>query len=187
MYAMPQKFIDMGMPSFWMSYVQVEDVLKTVDTARELGGIIELVDRLPSGNIALIRDSLGAGFTVYDGTEFNGRTSDLPGRLVWNELFVSDATRVMEFYASLFQWRYQDLGNDRHLILTSEGEIVSAIQQISNDIKGKHEYWAVYFGVKDLSETKQKVAANGGKLIFESGTEVLFADPDGAMFQVTQI
>ena len=75
LYQTPVKFQQMKMPSFWMSYIQVESVSETVEKARELGGIIELVDLENSiGGVALIRDVLGAGFTVYEGEMLNSRT-----------------------------------------------------------------------------------------------------------------
>lgn len=188
LYLMPQKFIDINMPSFWMSYIQVEDVLATVDKAQSLGGIIELLDtEMSIGNIALIRDPSGAGFTVYDGSQLKGRTEDTPGTMVWNELFVSDSGLVTDFYAGIFDWHYEQDTHDRVWITTSEGVHIAAIQQVSNDIKGKHEYWAVYFGTKNLSETTRKVIGNGGKVIYETSEEALFTDPHGAMFQAAQL
>ena len=77
LYQMPQKFIDMGMPSFWMSYIAVDDVEAAVKTAGEMGGKVELgpAPFVGGGEYALIRDPLGAGFTVYNGTALEGAPS----------------------------------------------------------------------------------------------------------------
>ena len=104
LYLMPEKLIKMKMPSFWMSYIQVENVLKTIESAKALGGIIELVEiGKTMGDIALIRDLSGAGFMVYDGHDLNSRTKQIPGTMVWNELFVSDFKPGEGFLPGNFQ------------------------------------------------------------------------------------
>lgn len=40
LYQTPPKFQEINMPSFWMSYIQVESVAETVAKAKELGGFI---------------------------------------------------------------------------------------------------------------------------------------------------
>ena len=42
LYPMPEQFVTMGMPSFWMSYIQVEDIEQVVDKAKAHGAIIEI-------------------------------------------------------------------------------------------------------------------------------------------------
>jgi len=72
LYTMPEKFQGMGMPSFWMSYVHVDDLEK----------IVRLAD-------ALIRDPAGAGFTCYEGEDPGDREEGEPLRdcLLWLWLF----------------------------------------------------------------------------------------------------
>ena len=187
LYATPEKFRKMNMPSFWMSYIRVENLEFTIQKAKELGGIIELVQlEQQIGKIALIRDPSGAGFTIYEGSFLNARTENTVGTMVWNELFVSNASLVIDFYKGIFNWQIEKSEDKRHLIYNKSGENISAIQQISNDIKGTHEYWAVYFAVSDLEETKQKVINNNGKIIYEDDNSILLADPFDAMFQVIE-
>ena len=103
LYETPQKFKDMMMPSFWMSYIQVANIDDIVENAKILGGIIELVDKdLPIGKVALIRDPLGAGFTAYEGSLLNSRVENETNSLIWNELFISDFSKVKTFYEELF-------------------------------------------------------------------------------------
>ena len=42
LYETPEKFKQMRMPHFWMTYIQVSNIEATVEEARGLGGIIEL-------------------------------------------------------------------------------------------------------------------------------------------------
>ncbi|MEM7380243.1 MAG: VOC family protein, partial [Bacteroidota bacterium] len=188
LYESPKKFRDMGMPSFWMSYIRVDDLEKTVEKARQLGGIIELVDdNLPIGKIALIRDPLGAGFTVYQGNLLNSRFNNEENTLVWNELFISDISRIRPFYEGIFDWKFQETENRRFLIKNSSNETVGAIQEVANKIKGDKEYWSVFFGVKNIEDIKSKVKANGGKLVYEDGTTTILEDPFGAFFHIVPI
>lgn len=188
LYETPEKFRQMNMPSFWMSYIQVENLEQTVQKAKESGGIIELVDTEQQiGKIALIRDPSGAGFTIYEGNQLNARTQNTIGTMVWNELFVSDTSLVFDFYKYIFDWQIVESDYERYLIYNSNQENISAIQQISNEIKGKHEYWAVYFAVSNLKEAKQKVIANNGNIIFDDGNSVLLSDPFDAMFQIVEV
>ena len=41
-FEMPQKFRTIGLPSFWMSYIAVDDIDAAVDEARRLGGKVEV-------------------------------------------------------------------------------------------------------------------------------------------------
>lgn len=188
LYETPPKFQEMNMPSFWMSYIQVNSVEETVDLARALGGIVELVDLEASiGKIALIRDPLGAGFTVYEGDRLNVRTQNRPNTLVWNELFISNLSKVKDFYEGIFQWKIDvDNSSLRHLIYDRAGEEVAAISEVPNDVKGKYEYWGVYFGVNNIQETKQGVLNNGGSLVYEDSYSTVLADSFGAFFHLVE-
>ncbi len=186
LYETPQKFQEMNMPSFWMSYIQVNSVEETVDLARALGGIVELVDLEASiGKIALIRDPLGAGFTVYEGDRLNVRTKDTLNTLVWNELFISDLSKVKDFYEGIFQWTI-DVNNAtyQHFIYDTSGDQVGAISEVSDIIRGKYQYWGVYFAVNDIQEAKQKALDNGGSVVYEDENMTIIADSYGAFFHL---
>jgi len=188
LYETPKKFQEMKMPSFWMSYIQINNVEATVEIAREFGGIIELVDLEASiGKIALIRDPAGAGFTVYEGDMLNVRTQDTPNTLIWNELFVSDVSKVKAFYEAIFNWTIVPSETNRYSILDTEGNEIAVINEVSNFIKGKYEYWAVFFGAKDVAKTKAKVLQNGGSLVYEDSYSTVLADSFGAFFHVMDV
>ncbi len=188
LYETPQKFKDLNMPSFWMSYIQVAKIDDTIKKAKALGGIVELVDKNQSiCKIALIRDPLGAGFTIYEGSLLNSRYENEQHTLVWNELFISDFSKIKSFYEGIFNWTFQKTKNNRYLIHNTRHNTIGAIQELSDDIKGKKEYWSVFFGVKNPSETKAKALKNEGKLIYEDTNTTVLADPLGAFFHIVPI
>ena len=188
MYETPQKFKEMNMPSFWMTYILVESVTSTVAKAQSLGGIIELVDTENSiGPIALIRDPLGAGFTIYEGTILKHRYQNRKNALVWNELFVSDLESIKPFYEGIFNWKLSEISSERYNIMDSQENTIGNVNVVSNALKGKYEYWGVFFAVEDVAITRQKALQNGGSLIYEDENLTALADPFGAFFHLVPL
>ncbi len=188
LYEMPEKFKSMNMPSFWMSYIQVTNIDETIDKSKKLGGIIELIDKEQAiGKIALIRDPLGAGFTIYEGDLLNARRNAQVNTLIWNELFISDFLKVKEFYEGIFNWNFEEDENDRFFIKNGKGLIIGAIQELDAKIKGDKEYWSTFFGVRSIDIVKDKVIKNGGELIYEDVSTTVLSDPFGAFFHVSQV
>ena len=189
LYQTPIKFQEMNMPSFWMSYIQVDDVFETVEKATSLGAIIELIQEDTSfGSVALIRDPLGAGFTVYDGNQLNARTNSEENTLIFNELHVSDANKVIQFYQEIFNWEIIQQSKDCWEVREpSSGERIANIFEIENTIKSKYEYWVCTFGVKDVKEVIEKIKSNKGVIVSEEGNRVLCSDGSEAFFYIQQV
>ena len=188
LYQTPLKFQKIKMPSFWMSYIQVEDVLETVEKAKSLGGIIELVDIENSiGKVALIRDTLGAGFTVYQGSQLDSRTKSEENTLIFNELHISDMQKAIIFYQGLFNWNFKKANNSVEVFSDSFEEKIITIRQIDNTIKGKYEYWVCVFGVKNLQSTSNVILKNGGLIVSEEENRVLCSDGSEAFFYIQEV
>ncbi|CAM1343433.1 VOC family protein [Tenacibaculum amylolyticum] len=188
LYETPLAFQKMKMPSFWMSYIQVSDVESTVEKARELGGIIELVEIDASiGNIALIRDTLGAGFTVYDGNAFNSRTKNEENTFIFNELHISDATKAISFYKALFDWEFTEISSNSFAVYNSQNEHIATINEIPNSIKSTYEYWICVFGVKDVQKTLKTIEKHNGTMVFDEGERLLCSDGSEAFFYIQNI
>lgn len=189
LYETPDKFKQMRMPHFWMTYIQVNNADLTVKQARNLGGIIEMQETIPGyGKVALIRDPQGAGFTIYEGNALKStRTESKPNTLIWNELHVSDINQVIPFYKGIFNWEMENFSNETVGVYNHQGEHITDILEIPNSLKGKYEYWVSYFGVADLHSTKKKVLKNGGTEIIDEGNRILMTDSfSQAFFYITQ-
>ena len=86
-YETPDFFKKIKMPHFWMNYIKVENLERITALAQALNGKIELTnEEFYGGRIALIRDPMGAGFTVYEGNQFNQTTSLFHGAVVSREI-----------------------------------------------------------------------------------------------------
>ncbi|MEX0316280.1 MAG: hypothetical protein AB3N18_19015 [Allomuricauda sp.] len=177
LYETPEKFKQMRMPHFWMSYIQVNSVQQTVEKARELGGIIEVVDESTIGKIGLIRDPLGSGFTIYEGSQLSHtRTLNEPNTLIWNELHVSKADQVIPFYGGIFNWTFEDQGYGTYHIYNHKNEHIADLMEIPNDYKGKYEYWVCTFGVENLTTARDTVLKLGGTTVTEEDFRILMTD-----------
>lgn len=183
LYETPEKFKQMRMPHFWMSYIRVNSVAATVQKAKKLGGIIELESKLYANEkIALIRDPLGAGFTVYEGNQLqNIRTKNTPNTLIWNELHVSNAAKILPFYQGIFNWNIEQ-ENDCYKVLNHQNEHIASIKEIPNKYKGSYEYWACTFGVNDIQVTKKLILENGGTEIATEDHRILCTDNSNEAF-----
>ena len=186
-YQMPGKFIDMRMPAFWMSYIAVDDVAETVELANSMGAKVELgpAEFDGGGQYALIRDPLGAGFTVYQGDALDGATNEYGAR-AGHGLFVSDASKIQKFYETLFGWSFGQMSNGVQSV-SHNGEILFHCHTIPDPSqRGKEEYWAVFFAVGELSTVNERAAKAGGAVVAEAdlpeGRGIWVRDPDGGAF-----
>lgn len=196
LFTMPDKLQEIGMPSFWMSYIQVQDIQQTVRNAELHGAKIEIKPQSAAsgGTIALIRDPSGAGFTCYEGDELSTPNSaNLIGGVVWNELHISSLAKVKDFYTNVFSWHIKTTNHkNRYEIFTSSNEQkpIAGIQVSSNEIRGDKEYWGVYFLVDSLTDTIKKIEQLGGQIIAEQPLGDRYAllayDQQGAAFYILE-
>ncbi|WP_370232641.1 VOC family protein [Cognatishimia sp.] len=189
-FQMPQKFVDIGMPSFWMPYIDVDDIDACCETAKSLGGRVEIgpISWGDSGRIALIRDPLGAGFTVMqDGLPDTSAIAAHKGHAMAFALYVSDAKAVQDFYNALFGWTASALDKDTSFKLTSKtGHHVAELHEMPDEERGKEQFWSIQFATPDLIAAKTKVLTEGGEILFEDTATLLARDPDGAAFFLTE-
>ena len=188
LYLMPDVYRDMGLPSFWMSYIRVENLDEKADTAVALGAIQEVPPTAfdSRSRFALVRDPSGAGFTLYEGPDLAGRGS-APGRLLWNELQLDRLDTVAAFYEGLLGWQFtKDTDAPGRYLVESAGSPVASIQEIDPALKGRFNYWMVFFRVADLATATQEVQAAGGTISYSDRTYALCADDQGAAFAVTE-
>jgi len=190
-YPMPEKFVKIGMPSFWMSYIQVDDINQTAALAKANGGRVEVEPTADQGGlISLIRDPSGAGFTCYQGEAIGAATrQNLHGQVCWNTLHVSNLDTVQPFYENVFGWHIK-VNKQQQLfdvyLTASSNQVIANICVTDNSIKGDKEYWGVYFAVNDVQQTSQVIKQNGGETMQAEtlgNTETMLAiDPSRAAF-----
>lgn len=187
---MPPFFQKIKMPSFWMSYLAVDDIEAVVARAKTIEGSIIDVEPTPFGDgmMALIRDPLGAGFTCYDGPSINAKTDgSIYGRMVWNELITSSIPAVSEFYQKVLGLSLipdDSFSGKRVKVLNPEGEEIAGIQEVDEALRSKKVYWVPFFSVDSFAEFNSRVEAAGGQPISGGsfGGSALYYDNQEAGF-----
>ena len=141
LFEMPEKFQRINMPSFWMSYIDVENADKTVETARRLGAIIEVepVESDFGNRIALIRDPAGAGFTCQENRSGSSTLQTFGGGRCWHTLHVSDLGSVEGFYSELFDWEFRPTNDSWLFEIFQESELIGGLEVTPNELKGEKE------------------------------------------------
>ena len=194
LYAMPEKFQRIGMPSFWMSYIHVENIHQTVIAAEKHGAKVEVQPQpAPGGGlIALIRDPAGASFTCYEGKALGEKDkAGTEARMAWNELHVSNLSKVEPFHSNVFDWVITPSKEaDRYDIRDSLSTNIASIRVTDNELKGDKEYWGVYFSVANLQTAIEKINLTGGEVVAEQRladrASALAYDSQGAAFYLIE-
>lgn len=84
------------------------------------------------------------------------------------ELYVSDASKVIG-------WSFTPTtgyDGERYDIRNASGKTIAALEIIPNEVKGKVEYWAVYFTVNDLNTALETIQQHGGRIAHQTSTPV---------------
>lgn len=187
-YLLPEKFQKKQFPSFWMPYIAVSNVEETIEKAKKHRGAIVEVEATAfkeGGKIALIRDPLGAGFTVIEGADtehyFNSTQSVVPS---FNELHVSDLERAKVFYEDVFNWEIVIKKTAQQADITlKNGEVVGTIYQFSDADRSGYEYWMQVFNANDLEAASKRILEAGGRKITElEEGRTMFQDSQNATF-----
>jgi predicted enzyme related to lactoylglutathione lyase len=181
-------------PPFWTTYVTVDDVDATTEAVTGAGGqvIMEPLDVLDAGRMAVFADPAGAAFSVWQAMAHVGAgIVNEPGTLSWNELMTTDVEGAKAFYQAVFGWS----------AVTHEGEMPYTEFKVNDrSIAGMMAkppmvpdevppHWSVYFAVEDTDATVAKVAELGGQLVMpardiDPGRFAVVSDPAGATFNV---
>ncbi len=110
----------------------------------------------------------------------------------WVDLSTSDPKAAREYYATLFGWKIEELGE--------EAGFYSLARIGDKDVAGigpkqspeGPSAWMVYIGTADAEDTAKKVEAAGGTVIaapfdvMDQGRMAVFQDPSGAFISVWQ-
>jgi predicted enzyme related to lactoylglutathione lyase len=161
----------------------VNSTAQAVAQAKALNGIIEVENtKFNNGNIALIRDPQGAGFTVYDGNELYLNKNTKHGSIISTELHVSNIDNVLSFYSQLFNWNLEKINEKTYQVKSYQKHIPIKIIELTNKLKGQYEYWVTTIKVDDLKISTKDIINNGGKLISKEINRNLLFDNSGEAF-----
>lgn len=105
------------------------------------------------------------------------------------ELWSKDPANVSDFYATVFEWKIQDIPELSYRLVETGGS-----GGINGGITKPQRPWpgnmAFYIAVDDLAAYREKIVAAGGKIHVEEqevpnmGSFSLFSDPDGRVLGI---
>jgi len=183
-------------PVAWSTYVSVADADAATAQVREAGGtgMVEPMDVLELGRMAVFADPSGAAFGVWQPGTFHGAgLVNEPGALSWNELETRDTGAAKDFYGAVFGWAFEDHEMEGMGTYT-EWKLGDASLGGMADISGRMPdevpaHWMVYFAVADADASLERVRELGGEARFgpvdiPAGRFGVVADPWGAAFAV---
>lgn len=192
---MPQ--MQEGQPTAWTTYVSVDDASATAAAVTDAGGtvLVEPMDVLELGRMAVFADPTGAAFGVWQPGAFAGAgLVNEPGAIAWNELNTRDLSAAKEFYGAVFGWAFDDQemdgGETYSMIVLGERPVGGVLDLVAREVpEVVPAHWQVYFGVEDTDATIEAARAAGGGVMLEPvdipfGRFAILTDPHGASFAV---
>jgi predicted enzyme related to lactoylglutathione lyase len=176
---------------FWNVYLATPDCDGTVERARAAGGVllVQPMDVMDQGRMAIVRDPVGAQFGLWEGRAHIGaQVVNEPGALVRNDLVTPEPGPAREFYAAVFEFTLdgnQDMPDaDFTFLRRSDGHEVGGIMGAPGSVSA----WSTTFEVAGTDEAVRRALDNGGSSDgakdFLYGRLATITDPFGAEFTV---
>jgi predicted enzyme related to lactoylglutathione lyase len=170
--AISPKPADNPFPNVWSTYLASDDLDTTVAKAKEAGGqfMMEPMDVMTAGRLAFGMDPTGAPYGIWQGADHKGvGVYNEPGSLVWNELMTRDYEGAKNFYASVFGYQYDEMGDGTNVqystIKRGDGQVVGGIGALGADgPTDQSPYWLTYFNVADADATVAKAVELGATI-----------------------
>lgn len=189
-FPMPAPLVKINMPSFWMSYVQVQDLEKMVAKARRHEGVIIEVEPEPFGEssrIALVRDPSGAGFTMVEGNEFTPLTGPVqPGHVIRRYHHLPEISLIQAFYEDLFGWTFHKTSDHPWPVFDirhADGTLVAQAEEVPKHVRGKFRYWMPCFAV-----APDRFLRHNFEVTNDMGDgRLMLSDPQGAALMVQTV
>jgi hypothetical protein len=193
-------------PGFWNTYVSVENVEESCETAARGGGSILLApfDALPAGRMAVVSDPAGAAFALWEPKERVGaQLVNEPSAWAMSALLTPDVEGAKEFYRALFGWKWEIFaaGATRATLCRLPGYVGGEPEQpVPRDVVGVMiesaadakipPHWSVDFWIDDDDAGAARAAQGGARLLAPPHDAAGFrrcvlADPAGAAFTIS--
>jgi hypothetical protein len=189
---LPEEGRKMGATPRWVGYVAVDDIDRTVEQLKRLGGSVYVPPTDSNiGRIAIVVDPQTATFALASGLGANGfsEEADTPGLVGWHELLAADGKKASAFYSELFGWQPGASDNDlldSYQLMSVDGRTIGGI--FTKLRRAPFPFWLYYFNVVDMDTAVTAVKAGGGKVVqgpleLTGGSWITRCiDPQGAMF-----
>jgi predicted enzyme related to lactoylglutathione lyase len=177
----------------WNTYIWVDSADETAEKVKAADGqvLMEPMDVMDAGRMAVFADTEGAAFCVWQAKNHKGANIvNEPGSLNFNTLNTRDLDGARAFYGSVFGWKVLDLGGGgvmwqlpgygefleqrdpglrERMVETGAPEgfadVVAAAGTIPDDQPDTPAHWGVTFGVDDADATAETAKELGGTVV----------------------
>jgi predicted enzyme related to lactoylglutathione lyase len=177
---------------WWGLYLATADCDATARRVADAGGtvLVEPVDVMDQGRMALARDPVGAQFGLWQGRAHIGcEVVNEPGALLRNDLITPDPEPARAFYAAVFDFTLDgnpDLpGLDFTFLRRPDGHEIGGIMGVEAEPSSG---WSTLFEVADTDAAVERAIEAGGKAgtpeDFVYGRLAHITDPFGTDFSV---
>ena len=187
---MPLPKMAEGVPSYWMSYVAVEDVDATAVKCTEAGGkILMPATDIPNlGRFAILQDPTGAAVTAWKSKTGDGEPQMVApgvGEFCWEQLNTNAPAAATAFYAKVFGWTSRPFaeGSDISVYCAAGDKTIASMMAAP---PGVPSHWLTYVVVAKLVDANAKVKELGGQVLMPEisvpgmGVISIVQDPAGA-------
>lgn len=186
---MPQPEHLAGMPYFWETYVNVDDIEAAAARVGACGGtpLGPVMDVDDTGRLAVVADPTGAVVILWQPGEHHGaHLVDEHGTMCWHELATSDVDAALGFYSKLLGWTSVPFDDDGTVGIRLGDDFIGSAAPAAEDVP---PHWAVLFAVDDCDAVVEHCGRLGGQAVVPAmdqppGRMALLADDQGAMFWV---
>jgi predicted enzyme related to lactoylglutathione lyase len=189
-----------GQPTVWATYVSVTDADETARKVTDAGGtvIVEPMDVMDLGRMAVFADPTGAAFGVWEPKAFTGaELVNEPVSLTWNEVHTRDTDTDKVFYNAVFGWSAGKPGfegaPDTYTVWQLGDRSVGGMMEMVEGMfpTDTPPHWSVCFAVADANATVAKAREQGATVVAEPvempiGRFAALIDPQGAPFTIMQ-
>lgn len=115
----------------------------------------------------------------------------LPGKFVWADLVTDDVPAARKFYARMFGWTFQDLGN--YTIAANEDRpLCGMFQRPRPTDRPAEPRWFGFISIGSVEGAERAVKKAGGHVLEaprevpKRGEQAVFSDTEGAVFGVVK-
>lgn len=157
---------------YWLGYVGVADVDRSVMQANDLGGKVVFgphdIPRV--GRFAVLEDPQGAAIAIYkgmDGAAPSQPFAPKPMDFSWHELATIDWRAALDFYMAMFGWEAigeSDMGPLGMYVVFGPREVPYG-GMFNKPAEMPVAAWCYCVRVNDVNEAANKVRQNGGQVI----------------------
>lgn len=184
-----------GVPSHWLSYLNVTDVDATTAKVTGLGGKVMKgpFDVMDQGRMSVVQDPSGATVAFWQAKKVAHTTiKSEVGSVCWTELLTSNVDAAGKFFVNTVGWKTEgmDMGPmGVYTLFSRDGTKETQVAgMMAHPMKGAPSAWLVYLGTPDVDASAKKVTELGGKVLSPAtdipniGRFAIVQDPQGAVF-----